>query len=264
MVVDSSAWPPAHCCDPSGANHCTDTLEVLVVGGPPYTDYTAPSAQGGEDGGTVPYKPDMNGSRIAALTGTGLDFLSRGSSAVAAAAHNAVRSVNGLITEGESATESPPTTDAANQASPALISRDGEASLLDEEAANSRISATELAAPFRSLPLRFVLHAARPVVQGGLGATRVCYLLPARCAKAAFARAVAEGLRQHEYNCDTTSRDHRCGCDLLKGGDDEESDGGLAKLGWNLQCQPAPEQRFSFRGRLVPQPSVIWTITRSS
>jgi hypothetical protein len=136
---------------------------------------------------------------------------------------------------------------------------------------------------FRSLPLRFVLHAALPVARGGLGATRVCFLLPARCAKPAFARAVAAGLLSHGNNCtesgpredaDSTAavaagaayepREQEAAASggALKGGAGGADDGGLAAAGWALQCRPCPELRFSFRGRLVPQPSVVWVLTR--
>jgi len=265
-------WPPVSRCGRSGSNSiCPDdasesaeVLEVLVVGGPPYTDYTAPSvlADNKSSGTTTTSMPDSSTSNASASTSNGLAFLKRGSSSVAAAAANAARMAGDLAVGRQPTRKTPPAMDPGVLATSAKAKGFDETSSLDDKEADYSSRTRTTVSSFRSLPLRFVLHAARPVAQGGLGATRVCYLLPARCAKPAFARAVAEGLRRGPSNDSSCDDGHDSG--LHRDALDEKNDGGLAALGWKLQCQPAPEQRFSFRGRLVPQPSVIWVMTRSS
>lgn len=147
---------------------------IVVVGGPPYTDYSAQSS--------APAKAEDNDAESSTI---------RGSAEVAYKARAA--------REAESAP----------------------------------------ASQFRTLPLRFVLHAATPAASGGLGAHRVCYLLPQRCSKASFAAQVLEGLGRFTWN-------------------------GLSSIeAWEIDSRPCPEKNFSFRGRLVPQPSVIWTMTQT-
>jgi hypothetical protein len=33
-------------------------------------------------------------------------------------------------------------------------------------------------------------------------------------------------------------------------------------VSWDISCVDVPDKHFMFRGRLVPQPSVLWVLTR--
>lgn len=80
------------------------------------------------------------------------------------------------------------------------------------------------------------MKAVKPISEGGLGASKVAYLLPKRCSKPEFITAVKEALEFQHI--------------------EEES------VKWDITCTPAPDKHFMFRGRLVPQPSVVFVLNK--
>ena len=105
----------------------------------------------------------------------------------------------------------------------------------DNSASSSsyRLSSTSVAyesSVFRSFPLRFVLRSALPPPRG-LGAQRVAFLLPKRCARDEFKQQVLSALHN------TKERAH-----------------------WKVSVHDLCETHFEFQGREVPVPSVIWIL----
>ena len=96
-----------------------------------------------------------------------------------------------------------------------------------------------------------MLHAALPPPLG-LGADRVAFLLPTRCARQAFRRAVLARLAGDNHHGEGDDEDDN------EDEEGEDEDGG----GWSVEVREAPEKHFDFRGRKVPVPSVIWTLTK--
>ena len=112
----------------------------------------------------------------------------------------------------------------------------------------------------RDYPSRFITHAA------ALGARRIAYLLPVRCAKEAFVEGVMRELEQQETGAGGGGGLGGTGRGAGGGGGVEGGGGGGGEAedgaedgagGWSVTTVDAPERTFDFRGRDVPQPSVI-------
>jgi hypothetical protein len=181
-------WPPTPAMlrgaadDVSSSSSVTAPARLVVVGGPPYSDYDL---------------DDTRGSSTAKDRGDGRQQASE-----------------------ELSPKEAPEPSASSSSS-------------------SRYASSSSSPLFRSLPMRFVLHAARPAPHG-LGADKVAFLLPTRCARPDFRRDVLADLARFS-------------------GGGHASGGG----GWEVRVEDAPEKYFDFKGRRVPVPSVIWTLSRS-
>jgi len=261
---------------------------VLVVGGPPYTDYEGIAAPAGEEERPLESSELGGGQQCGTGSGTGSGPTSRvstrGSDTVVVAANGAAAAAPSRVTSARA--NVPP------EAMSAAVTQ-------NRQVPAARISGCSgAAALFRSLPLRFVLHAVLV-----LGADRVTFLLPKRCAKPAFADAVFAALEKEEAVAnggnEGASQDKAVNNDetedsaegeavggrrvrsRLSGAEEEPEDKGdvqeappkencrcsglrwTSDKRWAVSWVDAPDKRFRFRGRFVPQPSIIWALTRS-